>query len=126
MRSPVSRVLLLDTDNVRRAQLALSLRAAGLSVLSVSNVAEIERWPQDDVVVVEFSRFTPWWKEVGAAHVIVLTKSAAEGLDACRRGATRWLAETVLPFELVAAIESDCGGLLPPTTPAARRNSQSP
>ena len=70
-------ILLIESDDGRRRALGHALQAAGMEVVSVSSVKEIERWPQGRIVITEFERFTPWWTEVGATHVIVLVETPA-------------------------------------------------
>jgi hypothetical protein len=72
-------MLLIDSDAQRRTFLAQQLRTAGLTVDAVERIADIERWPIGDVVIVEPKFFTPLWKHVGATHVIVLAESADVG-----------------------------------------------
>jgi hypothetical protein len=84
-------VLLLESDPRRRVELAAGLRAASMCVEAVEGIAEISQWPQGDVVVTEAARYTPWWKTVGARHVVVLADTPEQGVDACARGATVWL-----------------------------------
>jgi DNA-binding response OmpR family regulator len=99
-------VLLLEEDEKRRDQLAHEIRAAGIPVVAVGRIAEIERWPDGEVVVTDAARFTPWWKKVGATHVIVLADRPEQGTDACSRGATAWTTRMCSPDELVALIRS--------------------
>ena len=48
--------------------------------------------------------FSPLWTEVGAAHVIVLADSVADGETACRRGASGWLPADCPPETLMLAV----------------------
>lgn len=66
-------MLLLDSDGQRRNRVAASLRARGFLVSTATNIAEIERWPVGQIVVVDATCFTPLWTTVGAAHVVVLS-----------------------------------------------------
>jgi CheY-like chemotaxis protein len=84
-------VLLVEGDYERRSLLSHALRAEGMPVLAVAGIAEVERWPAGDVVVTESRRFTPLWKETGAAHVVVLADTDEEGMEACVRGACAWI-----------------------------------
>lgn len=97
-------VLLIEADPARRAQLSTALAASGMTVMAVSCIAEVERWPTGDVVVTDSDRFTPWWTRVGAAHVVVLADSEAEGEEACHRGASAWVPRTCSPEALVGTI----------------------
>ena len=98
------RVVVIESDDGRRRHLSDALQSIGLTVVAVESVGEIERWPRGDIVVTHYARFTPWWKAVGATHVIVLVDDQAEGLDACQRGATLWLPHACNPDELIAAV----------------------
>lgn len=97
-------MLLIEGDSERRAQLATALAASGITVVAVASIAEIERWPEGDVVVTDSDRFTPWWVQVGASHVIVLADTAEQGVDACAHGATAWVPRTCSPETLIGTI----------------------
>ena len=84
-------VLLIATGAKRRLAIADALRCLGFPVLAVGSVAEVERWPRGAIVVTDYARFSRLWAEVGAAHVVVLAESAADGDAACRAGASAWL-----------------------------------
>jgi CheY-like chemotaxis protein len=98
-------MLLLDSDERRRRELAEALRTVRLPVLSVASIAEVERWPVGDLVVTDAAHFTPWWKKVGATHVIVIAASRREGEAACALGATAWVASHARPTELVRIVQ---------------------
>jgi DNA-binding NarL/FixJ family response regulator len=99
------RVLLIEADSERRARLATALAASGITVIAVASIAEIERWPDGDVVVTDGERFTPWWMQVGARHVIVLADSAQQGVEACQRGASAWLPRSCSPDVLIGTLK---------------------
>jgi DNA-binding response OmpR family regulator len=99
-------MLLLDSDHYERQKLTEALEGAGVPVLGVSSIAEVERWPAGDLVITPADRFTMWWKEMGATHVLVLASSPEEGEAACARGATMWVLRPCNPDELVAAVKS--------------------
>ena len=84
-------MLLIESRASRRDELASHLETVGLHVTTAGRIADVERWPAGEVVVTEAGRFTPFWKDVGASHVVVLADTAHEGAEACRRGATAWL-----------------------------------
>ena len=84
-------VLIIDADAMQRAALEHACRTAGMSVLGVSSVAEVERWPVGQIVVTDAAHLTPMWRQVGAAAVIVLVQRAEDGAHAGERGATHWL-----------------------------------
>jgi hypothetical protein len=66
-------VLLIHSDPQVREAMAGALRRWTTDVVvGVGSVAEVERWPRGQVVVVEDRFFTPFWLTVGAAHVIVV------------------------------------------------------
>jgi hypothetical protein len=96
--------LLIESNPVQRQLLAETLRSAGLNVVAVGGLCEIERWPTGAMVVTESSRFSPWWKHVGASVVVVLADTPGVGIDACRRGATAWVPRTPRPAALLAAL----------------------
>jgi hypothetical protein len=98
-------MLLLDSDERTRRELAKALRTVRLPVLSVGSIVEIERWPVGDLVVTDAEHFTPWWKKIGATHVIVIAASAREGEAACALGATAWVARHARPIELVKVVQ---------------------
>ena len=102
-------MLLLESDDHERERLTEALEEAGLPVLGVSSIAEVERWPNGDLVITEAERFTAWWKEMGATHVLVLANTPEEGVDACARGATMWVLRPCSPDDLVAAVQSILG-----------------
>jgi hypothetical protein len=97
-------LLLVESNTTHRSRLAEGLRAGGFAVVAVATLAEIERWPSDEVVVTEWCRFSPWWHHVGASAVLVLADTVAEGHDACRRGATAWVFRGAPPARLLAVL----------------------
>jgi DNA-binding response OmpR family regulator len=99
-------MLLLESDADERLRLTEALEEAGLPVQGVSSIAEVERWPTGDVVITEADRFTMWWKEMGATHVLVLANTPEEGAAACARGATMWVLRPCSGDELIAAVKS--------------------
>jgi DNA-binding response OmpR family regulator len=103
-------MLLLESDTHERRRLTEALQEAGLPVLGVSSIADVERWPSGEVVITAADRFTMWWKEMGATHVLVLANTPEEGAAACARGATMWVLKPCHPQQLVAAVKSILGG----------------
>jgi hypothetical protein len=103
---PNNRPILLESDPVRLARLYGGLRDAGIDVLAVSRIADVEQWPSDTFVITDIDHFTPWWREVGATSVIVLANTRAQGIAACQSGATKWLRHNCTARQLVAAIDS--------------------
>jgi DNA-binding response OmpR family regulator len=102
-------MLLLETDTRERERLTEALEEAGLPVHGVSSIAEVERWPAGDVVITGADRFTMFWKEMGATHVLVLANTPEEGEAALARGATMWVLKPCSPGELVAAVRTVLG-----------------
>ena len=102
-------MLLLESNAYERERLTEALEEAGLPVLGVGSIAEIERWPTGDVVITGVERFTMWWKEMGATHVLVLANTPEEGAAACARGATMWVLKPCNTQQLVAAVKSILG-----------------
>ena len=98
-------MLLVEGNDERRSRLSRALRAAGMPVLAVRGIAEVERWPAGDVVVTESRRFTPLWKDTGAVHVIVLADTTDDGTDACRRGACAWVPRHAPPHALIDTLQ---------------------
>ena len=102
-------MLLLESDNDERQRLTEALEQAGLPVLGVASIAEVEKWPSGDVVITAADRFTMWWKEMGATHVLVLANTPEEGAAACAQGATMWVLKPCNPQQLVAAVKAVLG-----------------
>ena len=103
---PTNRPILLESDPVRLARLHGGLRDAGIDVVAVSRIADVEQWPSDTFVVTDIDHFTSWWREIGATSVIVLADTRAQGVAACQSGATKWLQHNCSVRQLVAAIDS--------------------
>jgi len=98
--------LLVESDPVRLARLHSGLHDAGIDVVAVTRIADVEQWPSDTFVITDIDHFTPWWREVGATSVIVLANTREEGIEACQRGATKWLRNNCTVRQLLAAIDS--------------------
>jgi hypothetical protein len=104
-------VLLVSADRGCRSKFAAALRTRGFEVCTVRHIAEIQRWPIGEVVVVDARQFTPWWAVVGAAHVVVLSDES-EHLDKISSGVpSTWIRRESGPEALIAALT-----LLPRTT----------
>ena len=84
-------VLVIDTDALRRVTVEWALWAAGFSVVAVSSIAEVEQWPEGQLVMTDLAHLTPWWRQVGAVEVVALVADAGEGSTALSNGATQWL-----------------------------------
>ncbi|MET0167384.1 MAG: hypothetical protein ABW318_20570 [Vicinamibacterales bacterium] len=70
------------------------------------HIAEIQRWPVGEIVVVDARQFTPWWAVVGAAHVVVLS-GAGEQIEQISSGVPSiWIRRESGPEALVAALKS--------------------
>lgn len=103
-------VLLLSADLKCRSTFATALRSRGFEVCALRHIAEIQRWPIGEIVVVDARQFTPWWAAVGAAHVVVLS-DASDQIEAISSGVpSTWIRRESGPEALVAALKS-----LPPT-----------
>ena len=98
-----STVVVIDADSAYRRALADALLAAGLSVVDVDSVAELEQWPIGQVVVTDAAHLTPWWRLVGATEVIVLVRDPEGGAATLEKGATRRL-QPPPAVEVVAAM----------------------
>lgn len=101
---PQPHVLLLDLDTRRRMQFASVLRGRGFKISAMSYIAEIERWPMGQVVVVDAARFTPWWTEVGAVRVVVLSATAVEESRVYNGVPCTWIPHGAGPDALIAAL----------------------
>jgi hypothetical protein len=112
-------MVLIESDSLRRDVLARALRDAGIAVLAVSSIAELERWPSGEVVVTESSQFTTWWREVGCTQVVVLEETAAEGIRCRRMGAALTLGRRCPASRLVTALRSLGVGSFATFVPAA-------
>jgi hypothetical protein len=66
-------MLLVVADTSQRNSLADACRGAGYHVSAVSRICEIEQWPTGEMVVTDEASRTNIWRNVGAAHVIVMT-----------------------------------------------------
>ena len=97
-------VLLLDCDTLRREQLATVLRERGFTLSVKSHIAEIERWPVGQIVVVDAERFTPWWGDVGAALVVVLSGTTDDDSVVYKGVQYRWLPRGSGPDALLAVL----------------------
>jgi hypothetical protein len=102
-------VMLIESNPNRRKYLADALRIGGHHVTAVSSAIGFERWPTGHAVIVEFSSFSAWWDHVGAAQVVVLADTSADGVKACVRGATAWVPRDCGPETLLAALEGGAG-----------------
>src|SRR5512145_2626335 len=101
---PQPHVLLLDLDTRRRNQFASVLRGRGFKISVMSYVAEIERWPSGQIVVVDAARFTPWWIEVGAVRVVVLSATAVQESRVYNGVPCMWIPDGAGPDALIAAL----------------------
>lgn len=101
---PQPHVLLLDLDTSRRNQFASVLRGRGFTISVMTYIAEIERWPVGDIVVVDAARFTPWWAEVGALRVVVLSATEVEESRVYNGVPCTWIPHGAGPDALIAAL----------------------
>ncbi len=99
-------VLLLSADLKCRSNFAVALRSRGFEVCTAGHIAEIQRWPIGEIVVVDVRQFTPWWAVVGAAHVVVLS-DGNEQIEKISSGVpSTWIRRESGPEALVAALKS--------------------
>jgi hypothetical protein len=103
----IDRIVLLDSDPRRRGTLARALRGAGVQVSTLGSIAEMERWPVGEVLLMDVRFFSPWWHTVGARHVMVLATPEA-GPDACARGASAWIPHGCTPDALLGIVKKTC------------------
>ena len=85
------RVLVIESNRDLRRYLVEACLAQRISARGVCRIADIERWPQGQVVVTDRAHLTPLWREVGASAVIVLVDRPEEGVAGLANGATAWL-----------------------------------
>jgi hypothetical protein len=104
-------VLLISADPQSRSEFAAALRARGFEVSAVRHIAEIQRWPVGEIVVVDSRQFTPWWAVVGAAHVVVLSDTSDQTEKISSGVPSTWIRRESGPDALIAALRS-----LPPAT----------
>jgi hypothetical protein len=99
-------VLVVAADPLCRDGLEAVLRARGFEVAAVRHIAEIERWPIGEIVVVDARQFTPWWAVVGAAHVVVLSDTT-DGAEQISSGVpSTWIPRQAGPEALVSVLQS--------------------
>jgi hypothetical protein len=99
-------VLLVAADPHCRDRLEAVLRGGGFEVAAVQHIAEIERWPIGEIVVVDACQFTPWWAVVGAAHIVVLSDTT-DGAEQIRSGVpSTWIPRQAGPEALVSVLRS--------------------
>lgn len=84
-------VLVIDADALRRVAVEWAFWAAGFSVVAVGSIAEVEQWPEGQLVITDLAHVSPWWRQVGALEVVALVADAGEGRSALSNGATLWL-----------------------------------
>ena len=97
-------ILLLDLNLRRRDQVAHILRQSGFEISVKSHIAEIERWPVGQIVVVDAARFTPWWIEVGAVRVVIWSRVAAAESRVYKGVPCMWIPHRSGPEALLAAL----------------------
>lgn len=88
---PVASVLATVSDTALRLMIEGACRQVGIPVVAVQHIADVERWPVDQIVVTDAEHLTPWWRAVGAVKVIVLAANLAEAMTGLRNGATAWI-----------------------------------
>jgi hypothetical protein len=73
-------VLLIHSDCRTRVELAALFGAWTTEpVVAAATIADVERWPVGEIVVIEERFFTSFWVSVGAAYVIVLKRAEPVG-----------------------------------------------
>ena len=99
-------VLLLSADPQCRSEFAAALRARGFEVSDVRHIAEIQRWPVGEIVIVDARQFTPWWAVVGAAHVVVLSDASDQREKISSGVPSTWIRRESGPEALIAVLEA--------------------
>ena len=84
-------ILVVVSNSSQRAACVEAIRTAGVPVVGVGSVSEVEHWPQGQIVIADPEHVMPLWRTVGAIEVIVLAHNAEEWNTALGRGATGWL-----------------------------------
>ena len=84
-------VLIIESNPDLRGTLLAACQARHIPARGVVRIAEIEEWPEGQIVVTDVAHLTPLWKEVGARAVVVLVDRAEEGIASLANGATEWL-----------------------------------
>ena len=97
-------ILVIVRDAAHRATLEAACQAVGLSVVGVSSILEIAKWPAGQVVVTDAAHVTPFWRSVGAVEVLVLAANAREAVAALATGATQWMRATEHPNAVAARV----------------------
>jgi len=97
-------ILLLDLNVRRREQVAHILRERGFEISVKNYIAEIERWPVGQIVVVDAARFTPWWIEVGAVRVVIWSRAAAPESRVYKGVPCTWIPRGAGPEALLAVL----------------------
>ena len=106
MISVPPQVLLLSADPQCRSEFAAALRARGFEVSAVRHIAEIQRWPVGEIVVVDARQFTPWWAVVGAVHVVVLSETSDQREKISNGVPSSWIRRESGPEALIAVLTS--------------------
>ena len=96
--------VLVGLDSTQRLMIQEACERVGVSVVAVSAVREVERWPAGGIVITDIAHLTPLWLERGAEEVIVLVDDAHEGIGCLNNGATRWLKVPATPEAITAMV----------------------
>ena len=78
--SPLVTVVLIDTDETRRVNLASCLAREDIPVRAATCLADLETWPVGEVLVTNVRSLSRL--EMGAQHVVVVADSDAERIAA--------------------------------------------
>jgi hypothetical protein len=87
----VPSLFVVESDVQLRSMVVETCRAAGIEVVGVARIAEMERWPEGQILLTDIAHLTTWWTKVGALEVIALVDHPEEGFAALTNGATGWL-----------------------------------
>jgi len=74
-------VLIVGFGNSDRAALRLAFESVGVPARAAASIADVDRWPEGQVVVTDPAHATPIWRTVGAAEVIVIGQTAGGDLS---------------------------------------------
>jgi hypothetical protein len=97
-------VLVVVANPVLRAQVVGACRTAGVPVVGASCVAEVERWPNGQIVITDPVYLMPFWRIVGATQVLVVAETADDARTCARRGATGLLSVPPTPTAIAALV----------------------
>jgi hypothetical protein len=100
-------VVIVDPDPRQFADIIVACHRAGVPALAIRRIAELERWPYGQIVVMRAAHVTALWKAVGVRHVMAIVEDVADGAAALKRGATEWALRQQGAASVAALLVSD-------------------